>query len=36
MQGEDGIGSMNPEMVRKLDPAELPDAYRRLFEAASS
>jgi hypothetical protein len=31
MLGEDGIGSMDPAAVRKLDPAELPEAYTRLF-----
>ena len=31
MLGEDGIGSVDPTCVRKLDQAELPDAYRSLF-----
>ena len=33
MLGEDGYGSVDPTRVRKLDPAELPEAYTRLFAA---
>lgn len=34
MLGEDGIGSVDPTAVRKLDQSELPDAYLRLFATA--